>query len=428
MRSVVMNASRCALLLAAALLALWATPGAAQPSESSPATASKKLKKSTSAKKPSARKGTRGKKPAAPEDTAAEPPPEKQPSEATLLDPPAAAASDKPVLPAAAPSPALAAPTTSAPPTAPTSSAPEAERPWAKGVSKQDQEKALELFRQGNALLKENIFAQAAEKYRQALALWSHPAIHYNLALVLMNLDQPLEVHEHLEEALRYGSLPLEAEKFEYAKHYKTLVEQQLSRVEVACDKPGALVTVDGKAVFTAPGHYSTLVRPGAHTVVASLQGYLPNNQSRNLLPGQTATFELPLFTSEELTHYRRKLPAALPWVVMGAGAALAGGSALLHLQARDDFRAFDTGITDCGGCVPQGALAAQRSQGTLMQNVAIGGYAVGGAALITGAVLAFINQPQAYRVEPGQLSLEHVSLSPLLGGGSGGVQASLRF
>src|SRR5258706_5080503 len=68
------------------------------------------------------------------------------------------------------------------------------DRPWAKAVTPQEQKLATDLFREGNALLKESLFVQAAEKYREALRHWNHPGIHYNLALALLNLDQPVEV------------------------------------------------------------------------------------------------------------------------------------------------------------------------------------------------------------------------------------------
>ena len=329
-------------------------------------------------------------------------------------------------LPTGAPPPPSDAPTAVEAPRAP--SAPEPERAWARGVSKADQERALSLFRAGNALLKDSIFVQASEKYRQALALWGHPAIHYNLALALMNLDQPIEVHEHLVAALRYGAEPLEAEKYDYARNYKALIEKQLARVEVACDTPGAVVTLDNAVLFKAPGRYSGLVRPGAHTVGATLGGYLPSDTTRTLLPGESASLDVRLFTADDLTRYRRRWSAPMPWLVMGAGAAAVGGGALLHLQSRERYAAFDSGVTQCGGCFPSTALSAQLDQATLMQRLAFGGYAVGGAALISGAVLAYLNQPQSYRIDPGQLNQERVSLTPLVGGGGGGVQAQLRF
>ena len=65
-------------------------------------------------------------------------------------------------------------------------------RPWAAGISIDRQKQALVQFRQGNAQLNDGLFARAAETYRAALKTWPHPAIHYNLALALMNVDQPI--------------------------------------------------------------------------------------------------------------------------------------------------------------------------------------------------------------------------------------------
>ncbi|WP_223638718.1 hypothetical protein [Corallococcus sp. EGB] len=310
-----------------------------------------------------------------------------------------------------------------------TAGAPEGseERPWAKGIPKADQDAALALFAEGNVLLKESIFVRAVEKYRLALARWDHPAIHYNLALALMNLDQPVEVHEHLVAALRFGPAPLEKEKFEYARNYKTLVERQLARVDITCATPGATVTMDGQTLFVAPGRYEGLVRPGAHSIVATMAGFVPSDQSRTLLPGETTTLDLRLFTSDDLIRYKRRWSAAMPWLVMGAGVAVAGGSAFLHSQSRDHFRAFESGIAECGGCVPPTAVANERSQGNLMQSGAIAGYAVGGAVIVTGAVLAVLNQPKPYRIDPGQEAAT-VQVTPLLGAGSGGAVATFRF
>ena len=116
--------------------------------------------------------------------------------------------------------------------------------PWTKGVSQADQDAAIVLFREGNELLKDSVFVEAVKKYRAALERWDHPAIHYNLAFALLNLDQPVLVYEHLEKAMAYGPKPLEQEKFDLAKSYKALVEKQLSRVEIVCDEPDAMVTI----------------------------------------------------------------------------------------------------------------------------------------------------------------------------------------
>lgn len=303
------------------------------------------------------------------------------------------------------------------------------ERPWARGVPPDQQKKALELFRAGNTLLKESVFVKAAEKYREALALWDHPAIHYNLALALLNLDQPLEVHEHLVAAMKYGVAPLDSEKMEHARTYKGLVEKQLAKVEISCDEPGATVSLDGKTVFTAPGSYEGLVRPGAHTFVASKEGHAPTNLSRSLPAGEKTAVALKLYTAEDLTRYQRRWPAWRPWAVLGAGAAVALAGGALHMQAKGSFEDFDTRIAQCGGCVPTPDVSDLRTRGDSQQQLAFGAYAVGGAAAVTGAILLYINRPQAFRISVDEAaSPQGVSVTPVVSGRDGGILATFRF
>ncbi|MFE8602518.1 hypothetical protein [Archangium violaceum] len=418
-----MNRSRFALTLSAALLALWTAPAEAQtPRGKQKAPAVRKAgTKLSGAKKPGAKLPGSKQRGGKQRPGAVEKPAE----DAALSGLPTA--SDAPLESAPA-SPDLTPPAPAPQPQAATAPEPTGERPWAKGVSPEQQKAAMALFQAANALLKESVFVQAVEKYRQAIDAWPHPAIHYNLALALMNLDQPVEVHEQLVAALRFGPAPLETEKYEYARNYKTLMERQLARVDISCDTPGTTVTMDGQTLFVAPGKYSGLVRPGAHSIVASKEGFLPTDQSRTLLPGETATLQLKMFTSEDLIEYRRKWAAWMPWAVVGAGVAVGAGSGWLHLQARDNLRALDAGVTQCGGCFLTPALDATLNRGNTYQALAMTGYAVGGAALITGVVLVFINQPQPFQIDPNQKKVETVSVAPLVGGGTGGILTTFRF
>jgi len=82
--------------------------------------------------------------------------------------------------------------------------APAGPRPWAQGVSPENQKAALGLFNEGNALLRDSIFPKAAEKYREALTHWDHPAIHYNLAVALRGLGPADAIAAELRAALAY--------------------------------------------------------------------------------------------------------------------------------------------------------------------------------------------------------------------------------
>jgi tetratricopeptide (TPR) repeat protein len=294
---------------------------------------------------------------------------------------------------------------------------------WTQGVSEEGQNTARALFYEGNTALTEATFAAASEKYVTALRHWNHPAIHYNLALALMKLKQLIEAYEHLTSAMQYGPEPLGKDKFENALRYKELLDAQLVRLTISCDEPGARVTLDGQMLFEGPGKYQGMVRPGTHSIVAVKEGYLTSDKSRALMPGEKATVTLKPY----LLVYTRRWPAWMPWAVMGSGVAMAAGGGLLHQQTSKDYGVFDAGILQCGGCDPKpGGLAAARARGDNLQRAAFGAYGLGGAALITGAVLLYLNQPQPNATDP-SLKEEKVSLMPLLGGTSG-VLATFRF
>jgi len=277
------------------------------------------------------------------------------------------------------------------------------ERPWAKGVSPEQQLNALSHFREGNALLKESLFRHAVEKYEEALREWDHPGIHYNLALALLSLDQPLEVHDHLERALKFGPAPLDADKFEHAKSYLTLIEKQLAPVDVRCEVPGAAVSMDGKTLFEAPGEYKALIRPGPHTVTAAKRGFPTTERTRVLLPGQPSEFNLRIYAEGELIGYRRNWPTWKPVTVTVAGGALLIAGVVMTLEARSQFNTFDDRLKGqcASGCVPSSDVAGYKDRGELLQTMSWIAYGLGAVAAAGGAYLLYLNREIPYRIEP---------------------------
>jgi hypothetical protein len=302
----------------------------------------------------------------------------------------------------------------------------EPERPWALGVPKEQQTIALDLFRDGNNKLRDALYRAARDKYVDALKAWDHPAIHYNLSLTLMNLDQPVEAYEHLLMALKYGSAPLDAEKMDQALRYKGLVEKQLTHLSVRCALEGAVVRLDGNQLFVGPGAWEGMVRAGPHAIVASREGYVPAERAEPLLGGAQRDVELTLFRTEDLTEYRRLWPAAVPWAVTAAGVAFLGAGVALHLSARADYASYDRQISSCavasgGGCLARSDVTALKARGDLLQPLAIAGYIVGGAALVTGSVLIYLNRLQPY-VRSAEVVGPTVSLLPSFGPGGAGA------
>ncbi|HTJ41916.1 MAG TPA: hypothetical protein VL463_07450 [Kofleriaceae bacterium] len=311
------------------------------------------------------------------------------------------------------------------------------ERPWAVGVSDADQKAALAAFAEGNALIHDALFVKAADKYREALTHWKHPAIYYNLALALVNLDKPVEMYEALEKAMAYGAAPLDEDKFQRAEGYKKLVEGQLAHVELTCDQPGAKVYLDGAELFTAPGQYTGLVIVGEHTILAKGEGFSPTQISEKLAPRETVRLNVKLFTDEQLTREKRKMPVWVPYVVAGSGVLLAGVGGLVEQQASSGFKNYDTLIAQCamtdptGGCPsPSPTAVDTKSSAESKQTLATAGFVLGGAAIVTGVVLYIVNRPESYRIDPFAEKQEpgSVSVVPVFGPDGGGFAATVHF
>jgi hypothetical protein len=312
-----------------------------------------------------------------------------------------------------------------------------------RSVSPENERTANVHFREGNENFNDNFFKKAAEKYRESLTFWDHPAIHYNLALALINLDQPIEVYEELNKALQYGAEPLGKDKFDRAKENLRLVEGQLADIEVSCNQPGAKISVDNKQVFVAPGKYTAKVRVGKHTFYGDKEGYNARAETPFVGPGEKFRIELKVYTDPELTRYQRRWPTKvwLPFTVLGVGAVAGVSGALLQRSAQTSYDTFSTRIkacqddqTDGTGCTIEKArtlgIQAERDSGDTKQLLGYIGYGVAGAAVVTGVALTWINRRTPYRITPEQLEREQgkVSVAPIVSPSSVGAMVKGHF
>jgi len=324
-------------------------------------------------------------------------------------------------------------------------------RPWAAGVSSENQKIALKKFTEGNVQLNDGLFPAAAKLYREALTHWEHPAIYYNLALALLNLDQPIEVYDSLQKAIKFGAAPLEKDKFEHAKEYMLLVEKQLATIDVSCSKPGAQISVDGKVVFTVgadgkAGHFVSRVKIGKHTFVAEKPGYNAQVDAPFIGPGETYRLELTLYTADELTRYKRQWKATwMPYTVVGGGVALGLVGVFLELSANSSYKDYDTAVAKCNmdssstGCMNAGSVADMRSSGDTKKTLGYVGYGIAGAAVVTGAILLYVNRSSAYQITADEYRKElrekdkakaegDVSITPVIGPGLAGAMLNGSF
>jgi tetratricopeptide (TPR) repeat protein len=298
--------------------------------------------------------------------------------------------------------------------------------PWAAGVTDDQKQHAQALLDQGNAQFLDRKYPEALATYQQALAVWDHPAIRFNLVRCLIQLGRPLEAYDDLEVALKYGKAPLEESVYEEALGYQALLEGEIATIEIRCDaaQTGARVSLDGKPVITCPGGAKERYLAGPHQVVAQRAGFLTMTKDLIGVPGTHTDVDVTLAPIEIARMTVRRWRPWKPWAAVGGAGAIAVAGGILEWRASADYGAYDRAVAaTCGtpGCA-SGALPASiasiEHRARTENRIAIGGLAVGGAALAAGAVLVYLDRER--------IEMPELEVAPT----SGGVSASitLRF
>jgi hypothetical protein len=326
--------------------------------------------------------------------------------------------------PARAQEPAPAAPREAAPP--------EADTPWSKGVPPEKRAEALRHFKDGNDYFERSQYPQALARYQEALRSWDHPAIRFNQAQCLVNLDRVLEAHEAIQAALRFGKGPLD-EKYREAQMIHRLLEGRVARLKVTCTQPGVTVTLDGKPLLAGPGVVQRIVLPGDHQVVASKPGFVTVTRTLNLPSGRETGLSLTLLPFKASVKLVRRWPKWKPWVIFGAGAVAAVVGVPLILQAKSDYASYDSDIkrlcSDGDGCTQAelpSSVTQTKSRARAENVTAIVMFAAGGAVLAAGATMLILNIPRVQRQR--ERSAAPVSVLPSLGPGGAGLLATWEF
>jgi hypothetical protein len=321
------------------------------------------------------------------------------------------------------------------------------DRPWAAGVPKERQDKAIGLFTEGTSFLKDAYFMRAVDRLREALILWDHPAIHFNLAKALMNLDQPVDAYRHLESAMRFGGAPLETAQVSQIPVLKQqLMANELAELSVKVSEPGAVLSVNGAEVFKGPGTWTGLVKAGKAVVLANKEGFKPSQVSDTFKAGSKPALELTLVKIDLNVRYTREMAVWKPWTVVGAGVLGVGAAVALQVAAGEAYAEYDRSVLACAKDTPAtvGDLAPgvtndlyfacadgattirtdRRDQGDLFRTLSIASYAAGGATLATGLVLLYVNREKLVEGS----GTTNVTLAPTLGAGTAGLSATVQF
>jgi hypothetical protein len=272
------------------------------------------------------------------------------------------------------------------------------DKPWAAGVPEEKQHAALDIYRDGNKLFEQDLFKDALPKYIAALALWDHPAIHYNAAVCLMNLDRPVEAYDHLQAALRFGAAPLGEKLYKDALDHVRVLGRQIAPLEVSCGQPDAKVTLDGADLLACPAHVEKNVLANDHQLVSVKPGYQTDTRTIHLEPGKKTTLVIELKPTPTQRKLVRRWNRTVPWyVIAGGGVVAVAGFAPLYF-ARSNIDEYDSKVTKL---CPMGCARADHPElqpiedrAKLDFNIARGMFVAGGAIAVIGFSLVVLNQP----------------------------------
>jgi len=284
------------------------------------------------------------------------------------------------------------------------------DKPWAAGVSAEHQKSALDLYNEGAKAFEQAEYKAALEIYTRALVLWDHPAIRYNVAVCLINLDRPVEAYDNLERAMRFGEAPLGPELWKQGQSYQKLLAGRVAEIEVSAE-PGASVSLDGKPVAGAAQRVLT----GDHQIVVEKPRYQTETRSVRLDPGDHLTIKIELKPIAVARTLHRRWARWVPWTVLGGGVVVAGVGVPMLLAAGSSFDRYDAEVA--ASC-PHGCKAGDpatphimdlKSHAEFQNTAAVSLFVAGGALAATGFVMVILNQP--HLVAP-VIGSDHVGLA----------------
>lgn len=262
-------------------------------------------------------------------------------------------------------------------------------RPWALGVSQDQQQNAMQLYAAGNVELMEARFVQALAKYREAVKYWDHPAIRFNMAVCLINLGQLVEARNSLELSLSYGAVAMGDELYRQGLSYLNLLDRQLSKLIVNCQDDLAKVTLDGKHLLACPGKEVRYVVPGVHQIVAKRTGYAISSEVVVVTPGKSSVHDIKLIALEAPRHIRQGWAPWKPLALLGFGGVTVGFGAIVYTVSGSHILSDDQ-IRTCRDLMNTDLVDQCYRRSDRFRSERIGALsllAVGGATFVLGAL-----------------------------------------
>jgi len=254
---------------------------------------------------------------------------------------------------------------------------------------------------QGVAAYREQRYREAIDHFLAADNVMASPANSFNVARTYEKLGESARALEYYRIYLHRGPDPKNEQQVRtrVREIEVALGQRGVQQMTVRSDPAGANLSIDGIARGTAP--WTGELALGRHQLVLDY-GSLERQLTVELVPEQALDVDVALAspssndsTAPQATasdesrapSETRAMPTFVPWVVAGTGALALGVAGVYELKRRDaqsDAHAEDY----------QPAYFEDRDRMLSYQTTARVFLGVGAALLVTGGVLAFVNQP----------------------------------
>jgi hypothetical protein len=265
-----------------------------------------------------------------------------------------------------------------------------------QGEARQLGEQALELYNQQH-------WQDAYDKFAEADQIFHAPTLVLYMARSKSNMGKLLEARELYRQLLREAVRPNAPPQFRDAKDVAfselEAVEKRIPAVLVRLKGDASVranLSIDDRSISRKVAQRPVELDPGSHTIVVSAEGLepvsekveLPDNDTVvnvELTIGKIATPAPRVVVRPDDEQGPSYVPAAVAFSLGGAGLIVGAITGGLALAAASDIKSR---CVD-GHCPPEDQAAGDEA--TVLAHVSTAGFAVGGAGVLVGIILAAV-------------------------------------
>lgn len=274
----------------------------------------------------------------------------------------------------------------------------------AQEASADEMPPAYQHFLRGQTAYEQGDYATAVEEWSAAYELDPRAELQYNLAQAYERLAKLPEAAAALDIYLA-GANPADPNQAN-ARARRAALSERVSRtgIRIAGGPAGATIFVDDEERGETPRSDTLIVSPGTHEVRIERTGYWPFRVSVIVPGGEVSDIVIEMAARDSTG------PGALPWVIVGSGAALVVAAVVLGRVA----------VGKAGD-----ATSAESAEADSARSLALGADILGiagAAAISAGLIWYFVGS------RGGEEEQESATLSPIVTPHLVGVDARWSF